>query len=41
VVLVNALRTILFLGDTYAGSVHDKRITAVTPYPLPAGSEQQ
>ena len=29
---------ILFLSDTYAGRVHDKRIASVTPYPLPAGS---
>lgn len=30
--------TILFLSDTYAGRVHDKRIADATPYPLPAGS---
>ena len=29
---------ILFLSDTYAGSTHDKRMAAATPYPLPAGS---
>ncbi len=35
---MNALLTILFLSDTYGGRVHDKRIAAATPYPLPAGS---
>jgi len=29
---------ILFLSDTYEGSVHDKRIADGTPYPLPPGS---
>jgi hypothetical protein len=29
---------ILFLSETYAGSIHDKRIADATPYPLPAGS---
>jgi hypothetical protein len=38
VLLINAALTILFLSDTYAGSVHDKRIADTTPYPLPAGS---
>jgi DDE superfamily endonuclease len=38
VLLINAALTILFLSDTYAGSVHDKRIAETTPYPLPAGS---
>src|SRR5262249_35408631 len=38
VLLVNALLTILFLSDTYAGRVNDKRIADATPYPLPAGS---
>src|SRR6266566_632042 len=38
VLLINAALTILFLSDTYAGSVHDKRIADRTPYPLPAGS---
>ena len=39
VLLVNAPLTILFLSDTYGGRVHDKRIAAATPYPLPAGSQ--
>ena len=39
VLLVNAELTILFLSDTYEGSVHDKRIADATPYPLPAGSQ--
>jgi len=30
---------ILFLSDTYEGSVHDKRIADATPYPLPEGSD--
>jgi len=30
--------TILFLSETYAGSIHDKRMADATPYPLPAGS---
>jgi hypothetical protein len=38
VLLVNALLTILFLSDTYAGRVHEKRIAEATPYPLLAGS---
>jgi hypothetical protein len=38
VVLINAVLTILFLRDTYAGRTHDKRIADATPYPLPAGS---
>jgi hypothetical protein len=38
VLLINAALTILFLSDTYAGSVHDKRIADTTPYPLPPGS---
>src|SRR5919109_4813988 len=38
VLLINALRTILFLSDTYGGRVHDLRIAEATPYPLPAGS---
>jgi hypothetical protein len=29
---------ILFLSETYAGSIHDKRIADATPSPLPAGS---
>ncbi len=39
VLLINALVTILFLSDTYDGSVHDKRIADGTPYPLPSGSK--
>src|SRR5262249_45856660 len=35
---INAVLTILFLSETYAGSTHDKRISDATPYPLPAGS---
>jgi DDE superfamily endonuclease len=38
VLLINAALTILFLSDTYAGSIHDKRIADAVPYPLPAGS---
>jgi hypothetical protein len=38
VLLINALVTILFLSDTYEGSVHDKRIADGSPYPLPSGS---
>jgi hypothetical protein len=38
VLLINAALTILFLSETYAGSIHDKRIADMTPYPLPAGS---
>jgi hypothetical protein len=37
VVLINAVLTMLFLSDPYAGRTHDKRIAEVTPYPLPAG----
>jgi hypothetical protein len=29
---------ILLLSETYAGSIHDKRIADATPYPVPAGS---
>ena len=36
--MVNALLTIFFLSDTYAGRVHEKRIVETTPYPLPARS---
>jgi DDE superfamily endonuclease len=35
---INAALTILFLRATYAGSTHDKRMAAATPYPVPAGS---
>jgi hypothetical protein len=38
VLLINAL-LLLFLSDTYEGSVHDKPIADATPYPLPDGSE--
>jgi DDE superfamily endonuclease len=38
VLLLNAACAILFLSDTYAGRVHDKRIAEATPYPLPSGS---
>jgi hypothetical protein len=38
VLLINAVLTILFRSETYAGSIHDKRIAEATPYPLPAGS---
>src|SRR5207237_733404 len=38
VLLINAVLSILFLSDTYEGSVHDKRIADATPYPLPPGS---
>jgi hypothetical protein len=37
--LASDTRQALFLSDTYEGSVHDKAIADVTPYPLPAGSE--
>jgi len=30
---------VLFLSDTYEGSVHDKAIADDVPYPLPPGSE--
>ena len=29
----------VFLSDTYEGSVHDKPIADATPYPLPEGSQ--
>jgi hypothetical protein len=38
VLLINAVLTLLFLSETYAGSTHDKRMADATPYPLPAGS---
>ena len=38
VLLINAL-VILFLSDTYEGSVHDKPIADATPDPLGDGSE--
>jgi hypothetical protein len=37
--LVNAPLTILFLSETAAGHLHDKRLAEATPYPLPAGSQ--
>jgi hypothetical protein len=36
--LINAALLILFLSDTYEGSVHDKRIADSTRYRLPRGS---
>lgn len=30
---------ILFLSDTYEGSIHDKAIADETPYPIPTGSD--
>jgi DDE superfamily endonuclease len=38
ILLINAALRILFLSETHPGSVHDKRIADMTPYPLPAGS---
>jgi hypothetical protein len=38
ILLMNAALTLLFLSDTHAGSMHDKRIAEATPYSLPAGS---
>ena len=37
--LINAALRILFLSETQPGSVHDKRMADMTPYPLPAGSQ--
>jgi hypothetical protein len=39
VLLSNASLLILFLSDTYEGSVHDKPIADAMPYPLPGGSK--
>lgn len=36
--LINACLLILFLSDTFPGSVHDKRMADASPYPLPRGS---
>jgi hypothetical protein len=36
--LINSLLSILFLSDTFNGSVHDKKIADQTPYPLPKDS---
>ena len=38
VLLINAVLTMLFLSETYAGRIHDKRLAEATPYPWPAGS---
>ena len=38
VLLIKAALIILFLSETDAGSIHDKRIADAAPYPLPAGS---
>jgi hypothetical protein len=38
VVLVDRELTIQFLSPTHPGSMHDKRIADMTPYPLPQGS---
>jgi hypothetical protein len=38
VLLIDAALTLLFLTDTYAGSIHDTRSADATPSPLPAGS---
>jgi len=35
--LINATLRIVFLSESYPGSVHDKRRADTTPYPLPAG----
>jgi len=37
--LASQERQVLFVSDTYEGSVHDKAIADVTPYPLPEASE--
>lgn len=39
ILLIDAVLRIVFLSDTYEGSVHDKRIADSTRYPLPDGSE--
>jgi hypothetical protein len=38
ILLINAALMILLLSDTHAGSMHEKRMAAGTPYPWPAGS---
>jgi hypothetical protein len=38
VLLIDAMLTMLLLSETYAGSIHDKRMADATLYPLPAGS---
>jgi hypothetical protein len=37
--LINRALRMLFLSETHPGSVHDKRLADITPYPLPAGSQ--
>jgi hypothetical protein len=37
--LINRALRMLFLRETHPGSVHDKRLADITPYPLPAGSQ--
>jgi hypothetical protein len=37
--LINTAVRIVFLSETAPGSVHDKRLADMTPYPLPAGSQ--
>jgi hypothetical protein len=36
--LIDAARTILFLRDTHASSIHDWRIATLPLFPLPMGS---
>ena len=38
--LVTRALRLLFLRETCPGRVHDKRIAATAPYPLPAGSQR-
>src|SRR5437773_720820 len=37
--LINATLRIVFLSEAAPGSIHDKRMADMTPYPLPAGSQ--
>src|SRR5262245_24846198 len=37
--LINTTLRIVFLSETAPGSIHDKRLADMTPYPLPAGSQ--
>jgi hypothetical protein len=39
VLLANALQITVFVSDTYPSIIHDNRIAAETPYPLPVGSK--
>ena len=39
VLLAEGSCRVVFLSDTYEGSVHDKPIADQTPYPLPEGAE--